>query len=85
MRVSISLDDGIGERLEAAAASEKRSVSSFVALLIEREFAEQTAIESVRVAASAAAEIAGPERVLEALRELKAGAYVTAAAAGGGE
>ena len=39
MRVTFSLEDPVGEQLEAAAAADKRSVSSFVALLVERELA----------------------------------------------
>lgn len=78
MRVTFSVEDPVGEQLEAAAAADKRSVSSFVALLIEREFAAKNAAASVAQAAAAAAEIVGPDRVLTALKGLKEDAYAGA-------
>lgn len=79
MRVSITLEDAVADQLEKAAAKEKRSVSSFVALLIEREFEAKSAAEMVSLEANAAAEIVGHEKTLSTLRALiEAGAETAA-------
>ena len=85
MRVTFSVEDQVGEQLEAAAAADKRSISSFVARLVEREFAAKADAAAIQSAAATAAEIAGTERVLGVLNGLKEEAYAGAAENGGGK
>ena len=80
MRITITLDDALAESLEKAADADGRSVSNFVARLIEEEFSARAAVHDVREAAEATAAIVGSERVLAVLGDMKSGVY---AAAGG--
>ncbi len=74
-RVMVNLDDVTGEMLEQRADSERRSASSYVAILIDRDLRAAGLIPSddLKARLIAAGEDVGLEAALDAVVSLKAG------------
>lgn len=69
-RVMVNFDDSTGEMVATLAARDKRSVSSYLAVLVERDLRASGLMPSddLRTQVIAAAEEIGTERALKVLR-----------------